>query len=264
MVMPANRRPKKRDGGVQAVETAFEVLLPLLAATEAQGLSTIARQAKMPAAKVHRYLVSLIRAGAVVQDPESGRYDLGPVAIRLGLATLNRFDTVRYAMSDLQRLRDQVDETVSVIVWDNAGPTVVRTDNSMHEVSLTMRVGTILPLFRSASGRLFLTFLPADRLAAHLSSHENARIHDPVPSDKKRSAIAAETRRRGLARTIGGVLAGVSALAAPIFDEHRNIVAVVTAFGRSATFDATWDGPLADALKTFAKTLSVIRATNPG
>jgi DNA-binding IclR family transcriptional regulator len=141
---------------------------------------------------------------------------------------------------------------------------VVRTDNSTHEVTLTMRVGTILPLFRSACGRLFLTYLPSERLSAHISSYDSRATRDPILSDKKRTAIAAEIRRRGLARTVGGVLAGVSALAAPIFDEGGDIAAVVTAFGRSATFDSAWDGQLANALKIFANKLSAIRPTNAG
>jgi len=102
----------------------------------------------------------------VVQDAASGRYDLGPAAVRFGLASIERFDTVRYAASDLQRLRDEIGETVSLIVWAEGGPTVVRTENSRHDVALTMRVGAVLPLARSASGRLFLTYLPRERTAA--------------------------------------------------------------------------------------------------
>jgi DNA-binding IclR family transcriptional regulator len=42
----------------------------------------------MPAAKAHRYLVSLIRVRMVVQEA-TGRYDLGPLAVQLGLASLS-------------------------------------------------------------------------------------------------------------------------------------------------------------------------------
>jgi DNA-binding IclR family transcriptional regulator len=222
------------------------VLQPLLAAREALTLSALAQSAGIPAAKVHRYLVSLIRVGMVVQDAATGRYDLGPAAVRFGLASIERFDTVRYATSDLQRLRDEIDETVSLIVWAERGPTVVRTENSMHDVALTMRVGTVLPLARSASGRLFITYLPPEKAAA-------ADL-----TERARKALATDARRRGCARTIGGVLPGVSGLAAPIFDDAESIVAVVSAYGRSATFDASWDGPLANAVRAFARRLSTI------
>jgi DNA-binding IclR family transcriptional regulator len=111
---------------------------------------------------------------------------------------------------------------------------------------LTMRVGTVLSLTRSASGRLFLTYLPPQMTAA-------AEL-----SDRNRKTIAAEVRRHGCTRTIGGVLPGVSALAAPIFNGAGEIAAVVSAYGRSSAFDAAWDGRLANALRSFAKALSTI------
>jgi DNA-binding IclR family transcriptional regulator len=121
-----------RNNGVQSVEQGFAVLQPLIDAKGALPLSLIAERARMPAAKVHRYLVSLIRVGIVVQEA-TGRYDLGPLAVQLGLASLSRFDPVRYAIADLEHLRDRLDETVPVIIWGVNGPTVLRTVNSMHE-----------------------------------------------------------------------------------------------------------------------------------
>jgi DNA-binding IclR family transcriptional regulator len=51
----------------------------------------------MSAAKAHRYLVSFQRLQLVVQDAASTRYDLGPAALKLGLASLERLDAVKLA-----------------------------------------------------------------------------------------------------------------------------------------------------------------------
>jgi DNA-binding IclR family transcriptional regulator len=198
-----------RNNGVQSVEQGFAVLQPLIDANRALPLSMIAESARMPAAKAHRYLVSLIRVRMVVQEA-TGRYDLGPLAVQLGLASLSRFDPVRYAMADLEHLRDRIHETVSVIVWGVNGPTVVRTDNSMHEVSLTMRVGTVLPVATSASGMLFLAYLPEETAKLTLTTVDERTTG--YASVKRRAAIVSSVRRRRLARTLGGVLSGVNAL----------------------------------------------------
>jgi DNA-binding IclR family transcriptional regulator len=245
----------RRNNGVQSVEQGFAVLQPLIDANRALPLSMIAESARMPAAKAHRYLVSLIRVRMVVQEA-TGRYDLGPLAVQLGLASLSRFDPVRYAMADLEHLRDRIDETVSVIVWGVNGPTVLRTDNSMHEVSLTMRAGTVLPVATSASGMLFLAYLPEE--TAKLTLTTDGRTNG-FASEKKRAAIVSSVRRRRLARTLGGVLSGVNALAAPVFAEDGRIAAVVTAYGRSASFDASWNGRVATLLTEFTTQLSSIR-----
>ena len=250
-------RNAHRNNGVQSVENGFAVLQTLIEANRALPLSTVAEAAKMPAAKAHRYLVSLIRVGMAVQE-STGRYDLGPLAVQLGLASLRRFDPVRYAMADLEHLRDHLDETVSVIVWGISGPTVVRTDNSKHEVSLTMRVGTVLPLWTSASGMLFLTYLPEAETGKLSVSARSLRAAG-LTSSKKRAAIVASVRRRRLARTLGGVISGVNALAAPVFGEDGCIAAVITAYGHSASFDAAWNGRVANILTKFTTQLSLIR-----
>ena len=53
----------------------------------------------MPAAKAHRYLASFMPAGLIEQHPESGRYDLGPFALELGLglAAMARLDPLALA-----------------------------------------------------------------------------------------------------------------------------------------------------------------------
>ena len=57
-------------------------------------LRDMAASAHMPAAKAHRYMVSLC-ASAVEQDAASGRYDLGGWRFELGLSGLARLDPVR-------------------------------------------------------------------------------------------------------------------------------------------------------------------------
>ena len=63
-------------------------------------LKVVAASAGMSAAKAHRYLVSFQRLGLVTQDPRTARYDLGPAALKLGLASLTRLDGVRMALAN--------------------------------------------------------------------------------------------------------------------------------------------------------------------
>ncbi|MFX8907130.1 IclR family transcriptional regulator, partial [Acinetobacter baumannii] len=62
----------------------------------------------MPSAKAHRYLVSLIRIGLATRDGVSARYDLGPIALQLGLKGFSRFEPLRFAEATLREIVDQV------------------------------------------------------------------------------------------------------------------------------------------------------------
>jgi DNA-binding IclR family transcriptional regulator len=64
---------------------AARVLKALAAHGGVATLKELAVAAAMPRAKVHRYLGSLRAGGLVVaQNPESGRYEIGPTAVTVG------------------------------------------------------------------------------------------------------------------------------------------------------------------------------------
>jgi DNA-binding IclR family transcriptional regulator len=73
-----------------------------------------------------------------------------------------------------------------------------------------------------------------------------------VPSWKDFEKQLIEVRAHGLSRSVGEVLPGVNAMAAPVFDHTGAIVLSVTAIGPAAVFDTRWDGVLARALRACA------------
>ena len=86
--------------GIQSVEVGFSLLDVLANSGDALMLRDLAAKAGMSAAKAHRYLVSFQRLELVTQDAGSTRYDLGPAALKLGLASLSRlFETTRPSSS---------------------------------------------------------------------------------------------------------------------------------------------------------------------
>jgi DNA-binding IclR family transcriptional regulator len=109
----------------------------------------------MSPAKAHRYLVSFVEAGLVVQLERTGEYDLGPLATRLGLAAIQRFDVVRTAGERLAELRDAVDATTLLALWTDVGPTVARIVLSAHPVTLAVRIGTAFLILSTATGRVY-------------------------------------------------------------------------------------------------------------
>ncbi|MCE1187338.1 MAG: helix-turn-helix domain-containing protein [Rhodocyclales bacterium] len=77
-------KPSDAKHGVQSLEVGMDLLKVMVRGQRSMMLKDIAAAAGMPASKAHRYLVSLIRAGLVEQDPLSSRYHLGPFALNLG------------------------------------------------------------------------------------------------------------------------------------------------------------------------------------
>ncbi|EYS86520.1 IclR family transcriptional regulator [Cupriavidus sp. SK-4] len=250
----------KLRSGIQSIEVGFRLLQALAVSPRAMMLRDLAAAADMNPAKAHRYLVSFMRLGAVAQDPVSGRYDLGPFALQLGLAGLNRLDPVKKARPILSHLRDELDLTAGIAVWGNHGPTVVHWEESSHPVTVSLRLGDVMPMLNSATGRLYGAYLPRKQTLPLIERELGARGNDGVP-DMPRSlaeydAICAEVRAHGAARTLGGVLPGINAFSMPVFNANGHLAMGLIVLGAQSIFDAEWGGTMDRRIRDIAQQLS--------
>lgn len=252
------RKGSRKPLGIQSVEVAARILSALAEGGGALPLRALSAATGMHRGKVHRYLISLARAGLVAREAEFGTYGIGPLAISAGLAGLNRLNPVRLAYEALPTLRDRIGETVVLAVWGERGATVIALEDSARPVTLNVRVGSILPLRTSAIGRVFAAYTPESILRPVMAA-EAKRAASPgtaTPSAAAMARIVAEIRRDWIAAVEGTLIPGLNALAAPVFDQRGALVLVLGAVGRRETLAARPRGPAAAALKETAAALS--------
>ncbi|KWR88286.1 IclR family transcriptional regulator [Cupriavidus sp. IDO] len=259
MTEPEDDDAKLRSG-IQSIEVGFKLLQALAASPRAMMLRDLAAAAEMNPAKAHRYLVSFLRLGVVVQDPVGGRYDLGPFALQLGLAGLNRLDPVKKARPILSQLRDEIEQTAGIAVWGNHGPTIVHWEESSHPVTVSLRLGDVMPMLNSATGRLYGAYLSRKQTLPLIERELAARGNDALP-DMPRSlqeydAICADVHAHGAARTRGGVLPGINAFSMPVFDANGHLAMALIVLGAQSVFDAEWGGTVDRRVRDIAQQLS--------
>lgn len=274
----ADTDPDHLRAGIQSVEVGFELLNALSQAPGALMLRDLAAAAGMSAAKAHRYLVSFQRMGLVMQDPVSTRYDLGPAALRLGLASLSRLDAVRLARDRVPALLAETGHTLAIAVWGNQGPTMVHWAEAPQTVPVTLRLGDVMPLLTSATGRCFAAFMgqegrDAQRIAPMIRE-ELARVKklprnglalEDVPQTQQEvQTVLEETRAQGLGRVVHSLLPGVGGFCAPVFDAQGRLALGLVVLGSVATLDTGWNGAPANALRRSARQLSADLGHQPG
>jgi DNA-binding IclR family transcriptional regulator len=214
-----------RRRGIQSVETGLRILQSLAMLHSASPLSAIAKACEMPASQVHRYLVSLIATDMVRQDSSTGRYDLGPGALSLGLGALARLDAYRITDVAITDFAQRTGCTVQVAALGPLGPTIIRWAVGRPPVMTSFNIGSVLPLLYSATGHAFLAFVPAVE-TDHLLEQELV-----TSSLKKKDveAIRARVRAAGSARVEGTMIPGLRATAFPIFDLQGRAILTATA-----------------------------------
>ncbi len=253
--------PSKPQAGIQSVEVGFALLNALAEARAPMMLRDLGAAAGMSAAKAHRYLVSYQRLGLVVQDEHNTRYDLGPAALKLGLASLERMDAVQLARARMDDLMQQIGHTLAIAVWGNHGPTIVHWQEPPQAVTVNLRLGDVMPLLTSATGRCFAAHVSAQAIAPMLKSELAALARAPrgdAPTTMAAAqALFEETRKHGLGRVCDTLLPGIAGFCAPVFDASGHMVLGLVSLGPVASFDSAWNGVVARALQRCSQQLSL-------
>ncbi len=243
----------KAQRAVQSVEVGGRLLLALANSGAPLVLKDLAARADLSPSRAHPYLVSYGRLGLIEQDA-AGRYDLGPAALKIGLACLQRLDPLKAAEPVVRALAMETGHMVALAVWGNFGPTVVRLIEAQQPLHVAMRIGTVLSLFDTATGRAFASAMPLERLKEAVAGP----LGGFIPADtfkanlRELSTYKAEIKAHGFTRAIGSPIPGVNAFSAPAYDLEGAPALVLTVIDHQDRLPSAWSSPVARALREAA------------
>ena len=219
----------------QSVERAVR-LLGLFSADEPElTLAQLTGRLGTSKATTHRYTLALRQVGLLRYDAGAAVYSLGPRIVELAATALAGLRIIKVAGPTMERLVDDVNETVVLSIWDGDAPVVVRVDdNTDRLVRIIVRTGARLPRSTSAQGKVFLAFGPN---GDELSAVERSEIHE------HRVAVNSQ------------VVDGIRAIATPVF-QGDELIAAMAVVGTSASVPDQPDSTVAKQLRTAAEALS--------
>lgn len=149
---------------VGAVDNALRLLL-LFRERKKLRVSEAGRAIGVASSTAHRLLDTLRYHGFVTQDAESRAYEPGPALTELGLATVRELDLRTWAHPHMEALTEQVDETVHLLVLRGRDVVFIDAVEGTDPLRVTSRIGTIVPAYLTAGGRLLLAELPPEELS---------------------------------------------------------------------------------------------------
>jgi len=242
----------ERRRGINSVEIGLRVLAGVIDLRGPASLKAIAQKAGMDSSQTHRYVSSLVNCGMLKQLPTSGLYDLGPSALQVGLAAMARQDALAIMETATREFSQQNSITTLLTLWGGNGPTILRWYHGNPPVYTTLTVGSILPVTRSATGKVFMSYLP-DVLLNPFLEKEGWR----APLSKNPDLVAERDQIRALriASVDGLVIPGLRAHAAPAFGIDEMLVGVVSICAAEST--RTDDRSLKTKLVSAARRMSL-------
>jgi DNA-binding IclR family transcriptional regulator len=214
-------------GGSPGVHAVLDVL-ETLGAAGSQTLADLTRQVGISKTTVHRVCGALLERGWVVRDAETGVYALGIRAIGVSAAAAENPIVVAFRPHAAQLVALH-NETVHLTVLDGEDSLFVAKAETTHQVRLVAAIGSRLPAFASASGRVLLADLPSEVIEVTYAGR-------PLVTPTGRSlggvrdlvGLLARVRADGFAENIEDTALGLHCIAVPIRDGRGHALAAMT------------------------------------
>jgi DNA-binding IclR family transcriptional regulator len=215
-------RSPNGSAGITAVLDVLDVLDRRGPAT----LSDLARETGVAKSTLHRVCSTMGKRGWIAREAGTGRIELGPRIAGLARATPASVLTATFH-AVAGRLVGRHNETVCLTVLDGRDSVFVAKEETSHPVRLVTAVGSRLPAFASASGRVMLADLPQADVATMYAGCELV-----TPTGKRLDGVGELllilrwARRRGYAQNIDETAIGLHCIAAPLGPPGRVCAAI--------------------------------------
>jgi IclR family pca regulon transcriptional regulator len=195
------------------------------------GIAEIADELEMSRSTTHRYMMTLTEVGYLEQTPNR-RYRLGLRVTDLGMAALSSAGLQEHAEYYLHDLRKRTGYTTSLAVLDGSEIIYIEHVRSykrgQYEIDHNIRVGSRLPAYCTAMGKVLLAELPKsvqDELV-HAMDLKRRGPHT-ITSKKALRAELESVKESGIAISNEELYDGLISIAVTVQDESHATVAAV-------------------------------------
>jgi DNA-binding IclR family transcriptional regulator len=256
-------REPARSGGVDAVEVVGTILHAVVDLPRPVRLKDLEERTGIASAKLHRYLVSMIRSGLVSREPGGHRYDFGLLAYRMGQVAVHENSALSMLEPRFEEFVGTLDkpslgQSVCIGQWIGHGATMVRWFESSSPLSIRTKPGLALSVTASATAKLLAAYLPRE-LTEPLVRQELSERSECIGAEVE--AVFREyaaIRKNGIASSHGARRKGLNALSVPLVDHQGNVIAAVTILGMAPHFEAVPASPAGRLLRQLGTELSAL------
>ena len=243
----------------------MSAVLDVLDALDRHGpvtLAQLSRETGVAKSTLHRVCSTMGERGWITRNPGSGNIELGPRVAWLARSTPASALTAGFH-GVARGLIERHNETTCLTMLDGSESVFIAKQETSHQVRLVTSVGSRLPAFASASGRVMLADLPESEVAAMYGSSQLT-----TPTGRYLGGLAEllqilrAARRHGYAENVDDTALGLHCLAAPVGPPGRVAGAITLCVPTGRMNDARRREMISDLLACAAELAHTAQA-NP-
>jgi DNA-binding IclR family transcriptional regulator len=212
----------------RSTDRAFDILEMIGANKDGLTHGKIAQGLNIPKSSLSKLLSSLMAKNYLTFDKTSRTYTVGPQVLFLASSYLARLDIVRVAQPIIREAMMKTGESASLMIRSGNEGLIVCKENSPHIVIARFSIGTRVPLYATAGGKVLLAFLSTEQIEQYISSVDLSSLTRKTitkPDKLKRELKA--IRANGLAYCNGEQFEDLDSMAAPVFAWDGRIAAAI-------------------------------------
>lgn len=230
-------RKEKSEYIIQAVDHALDLLEQFQGDIDELGVTELSKRLKLHKNNVFRLLATLESRNYIEQNRVTENYRLGLKTLELGQTFIKQMGLLRQSRPVLEALVKECNETTYVAILKDSHIVyldVVETDLTVRVVP---RVGSRLPAYCTAAGKIQLAYMTDEELDNYLPAKELKRYTANTITDRDEfKTHLGRIVEQGYAIDNEEMDVGVCCVAAPIRDYTRRIIGAVSISGPSMRF----------------------------
>lgn len=231
-------RKEKSEYMIQAVSHALDLLEQFHGDdVDELGVTELSKRLKLHKNNVFRLLATLESRGYIEQNKATENYRLGLKSLELGQTFIKKMGLLHQAKPVLEELVEACNETSYVAIFKDGYIVYLDVVETRLTVRVVSRVGTRLPSYCTAAGKVHLAYMSDEELESYLPSQELEAYtpHSITDRDVLKKDLA-KVFEQGYAFDIEELDIGVRCVAAPIRDYTRRIVGALSISGPATRF----------------------------
>jgi IclR family transcriptional regulator, pca regulon regulatory protein len=204
-----------------AVIEAFDSVDSALTPTD------IANKTGLTRAGARRYLLTLAKLHYA--DFDGKFFRLTPRVMRLGHAYLDATPLPRLVRPILEKITERTRESASLTVLDGTDAVFIARSNSPRIASVSIGVGTRLPAYCTASGRVLMSTHTDAEISRYLQTVQPTRYtqNTLIGQDELLKAFR-DARTVGYSINDEEFETGLRSIAVPVINSRRDVIAALT------------------------------------
>jgi IclR family acetate operon transcriptional repressor len=243
-------------GGIQVLDRAIGIMAAVSAA-DGLTLTSIAHQAGIATSTVHRILTSLEGHGLVSMDPERKLWFIGVAAFEIGNGFLRNRKVVDLGRPIMRDLVAETGESVNLGIEDDGKVVYLAQIECHNPIRAFHRPGTRTAIHSSAIGKAILsswTDAEVRKLLEKVGMPGFTR--KTLTNDRRFFEDLATARERQWALDDEEATIGMRCVAAPIYNEFKEVIAAVSISGPITRLTYDRIGELGPRIKRTAQDIT--------